>query len=180
MYIWGLGAGFVLVIAALLRLKGLPDQKPDKIVAALAGVGGVLVVGVFGWFFLESSKPFGASPATPADELTLAVEDGLGSSNRDATRISEARLFAGTVSVVWAINDNLSEGLVKDTARLEATEILEAIEQSEVILDSARKGLNVIEVPITFRKRASGVTKKPTSLKYAWGFSKAIVRTWMR
>ena len=51
---------------------------------------------------------------------------------------------------------------------------------SEVILDSARKGLNVIEVPITFRKRASGVTKKPTSLKYAWGFSKAIVRTWMR
>lgn len=51
---------------------------------------------------------------------------------------------------------------------------------SEVILDSARKGLNVVEVPITFRKRASGVTKKPTSLKYAWGFSKAIVRTWMR
>lgn len=51
---------------------------------------------------------------------------------------------------------------------------------SEVILDSARKGLNVIEVPITFRKRASGVTKKPTSLKYAWGFSKAIVRTWLR
>ncbi|HWC13754.1 MAG TPA: DUF2304 family protein [Actinomycetota bacterium] len=51
---------------------------------------------------------------------------------------------------------------------------------SEVILDSARKGLNVIEVPITFRKRASGATKKPTSLKYAWGFSKAIVRTWMR
>ena len=51
---------------------------------------------------------------------------------------------------------------------------------SEVILDSARKGLNVIEVPITFRKRASGVTKKPTSLKYAWGFSKAIFRTWMR
>lgn len=51
---------------------------------------------------------------------------------------------------------------------------------SEVILDSARKGLNVIEVPITFRKRASGVTKKPTSLKYAWGFSKAIARTWLR
>jgi hypothetical protein len=51
---------------------------------------------------------------------------------------------------------------------------------SEVILDSARKGLKVIEVPITFRKRASGVTKKPTSLKYAWGFSKAIARTWLR
>ena len=51
---------------------------------------------------------------------------------------------------------------------------------SEVILDAARKGLEVIEVPITMRRRASGVTKKPTTIRYAWGFSKAIVRTWLR
>ncbi len=51
---------------------------------------------------------------------------------------------------------------------------------SEVILDAARKGLDVVEVPITMRKRASGSSKKPTSLRYAWGFSKAIVRTWLR
>lgn len=51
---------------------------------------------------------------------------------------------------------------------------------SELILDAARKGMNVIEVPITLRKRASGVTKKPTTWRYAWGFSKAIVRTWLR
>jgi hypothetical protein len=51
---------------------------------------------------------------------------------------------------------------------------------SEVILDASRKGLEVIEVPITLRRRASGTTKKPTSLRYAWGFSKAIVRTWLR
>ncbi|MBK5227491.1 MAG: glycosyltransferase family 2 protein [Actinobacteria bacterium] len=51
---------------------------------------------------------------------------------------------------------------------------------SEVILDAARKGLQVVEVPITMRKRASGASKKPTSFRYAWGFSKAIVRTWFR
>ncbi len=51
---------------------------------------------------------------------------------------------------------------------------------SEVILDAARKGLRVVEVPITLRRRASGTTKKPTTLRYAWGFSKAIVRTWLR
>ncbi len=51
---------------------------------------------------------------------------------------------------------------------------------SELILEAARKGLNVIEVPITFRRRASGVTKKPKPIYYAWGFSKAIVRTWFR
>jgi cellulose synthase/poly-beta-1,6-N-acetylglucosamine synthase-like glycosyltransferase len=51
---------------------------------------------------------------------------------------------------------------------------------SEVILDAARKGLRVVEVPITLRRRASGATKKPASFRYAWGFSKAIVRTWLR
>jgi hypothetical protein len=51
---------------------------------------------------------------------------------------------------------------------------------SEVILDAARKGFAVTEVPITFRRRASGDTKKPTTLRYAWGFSKAIVKTWLR
>jgi hypothetical protein len=51
---------------------------------------------------------------------------------------------------------------------------------SEVILDAARKGLRVVEVPITLRRRASGSTKKPAAVRYAWGFSKAIVRTWLR
>lgn len=51
---------------------------------------------------------------------------------------------------------------------------------SEFILESARKGLRVAEVPITLRRRASGTTKKPQTIPYAWGFSKAIVRTWLR
>ena len=51
---------------------------------------------------------------------------------------------------------------------------------SEVILDAGRKGLRVVEVPITLRRRASGTTKKPTTIRYAWGFSKAIMRTWLR
>jgi hypothetical protein len=51
---------------------------------------------------------------------------------------------------------------------------------SEVILEAARKGLTVVEVPITLRRRAGGATKKPPAFRYAWGFSKAIVRTWFR
>jgi hypothetical protein len=51
---------------------------------------------------------------------------------------------------------------------------------SEVILDASRKRLEVIEVPITLRRRVNGTTKKPTTLRYAWGFSKAILRTWLR
>ena len=51
---------------------------------------------------------------------------------------------------------------------------------SEIILDAARKGSRVIEVPITLRRRAAGDSKKPDTVRYAWGFSKAIVRTWLR
>ena len=51
---------------------------------------------------------------------------------------------------------------------------------SELILEAARAGLRVVEVPITVRRRAHGETKKPTTLRYAWGFSRAIVRTWLR
>jgi hypothetical protein len=51
---------------------------------------------------------------------------------------------------------------------------------SELILDASRKGMNVVEVPITIRARASGTSKKPTTIRYAWGFSKAIMRTWLR
>ena len=51
---------------------------------------------------------------------------------------------------------------------------------SELILDASRKGMKVIEVPITIRARASGTSKKPTTIRYAWGFSKALVRTWLR
>ena len=51
---------------------------------------------------------------------------------------------------------------------------------SEMILEAARAGVRVTEVPITVRRRASGTTKKPTTFRYAWGFSKAIVRTWLR
>ncbi len=51
---------------------------------------------------------------------------------------------------------------------------------SELILDASRKGMNVTEVPITIRARASGVSKKPTTFRYAWGFSKSIMRTWLR
>lgn len=51
---------------------------------------------------------------------------------------------------------------------------------SEMILEAARRGLRVVEVPITLRRRASGSSKKPSSLPYAIGFSKAIVRTWFR
>jgi len=33
---------------------------------------------------------------------------------------------------------------------------------------------------VTIVARASGTTKKPTSLRYGWQFSKVILQTWLR
>lgn len=51
---------------------------------------------------------------------------------------------------------------------------------SELIVEAARKGLKIAEVPTTGRARSAGKSKKPRSLGYAWGFGKALVRTWLR
>ena len=51
---------------------------------------------------------------------------------------------------------------------------------SELLIEALKKGLRVKEVPITIRRRLSGESKKPPSLRYAWGFTKAIISTWLR
>lgn len=51
---------------------------------------------------------------------------------------------------------------------------------SELLIEALKKGVRVKEVGITIRKRQGGVTKKPPSLRYGWGFAKAIVSTWLR
>jgi hypothetical protein len=51
---------------------------------------------------------------------------------------------------------------------------------SELLLEAIKKGLRVVEVPITIQRRLSGESKKPPSLRYGWGFTKAIVSTWLR
>ncbi|HEX8098666.1 MAG TPA: glycosyltransferase [Actinomycetota bacterium] len=51
---------------------------------------------------------------------------------------------------------------------------------SEVLVEALRHRIRIKEVPITVRARASGVSKKPTSLKYGWNFTKVMVQTWLR
>jgi hypothetical protein len=51
---------------------------------------------------------------------------------------------------------------------------------SEVTIEALRKHARVVEVPVTFLTRRGGESKKPKSLRYAWNFSKAIVKTWLR
>ncbi|MFL5679377.1 MAG: glycosyltransferase family 2 protein [Chloroflexota bacterium] len=50
----------------------------------------------------------------------------------------------------------------------------------ELLLGASRAGLRVAEVPVTIRRRASGVSKKGTNLRYGLGFLRVIFKTWLR
>lgn len=49
----------------------------------------------------------------------------------------------------------------------------------ELIIDAAKKGLRIKEVPVTIVRRKGGQTKKPR-LGYAWGLCKTVIKTWLR
>ena len=51
---------------------------------------------------------------------------------------------------------------------------------SELLIEALKRGLRVIEVPITITRRTSGESKKGMTLTYGWGFARAIVTTWLR
>ncbi len=56
----------------------------------------------------------------------------------------------------------------------------EQYHSSELLIESIKKGARFKEVPVSFLGRKSGFTKKPKSVRYAFGFINAIIRTWMR
>ena len=51
---------------------------------------------------------------------------------------------------------------------------------SEMLIEAVKKGLRVVEVPITIRRRQSGVSKKGPNVRYAIGFARALIGTWLR
>jgi len=50
----------------------------------------------------------------------------------------------------------------------------------ELIIEAARKGLRICEVPVSILSRAEGESKKPGRLRYALGFARTIIATWLR
>ena len=51
---------------------------------------------------------------------------------------------------------------------------------AEVIIDTAKKGLRIGEVPVQIDSRAHGSSKKGSDLWYGLYFAKVIAKTWLR
>lgn len=53
-------------------------------------------------------------------------------------------------------------------------------QSAEVLIEAAKKGLIIGEVPITIRQRKHGVSKKGTDWAYGFSFVRTIFKTWWR
>jgi hypothetical protein len=51
---------------------------------------------------------------------------------------------------------------------------------AELIIDAAKKGIRIGEVPVTVRRRASGESKKGRDWSYGLSFARTVLKTWWR
>jgi hypothetical protein len=51
---------------------------------------------------------------------------------------------------------------------------------AELLIDAARKGIRLGDVPVTVRRRASGESKKGRDLRYGFSFARTVLKTWWR
>jgi glycosyltransferase involved in cell wall biosynthesis len=56
----------------------------------------------------------------------------------------------------------------------------EQFQAAEIIIEAAKKGLKIGEVPVTILERQHGTTKKGKDIKYGIGFTKSIFKSWWR
>lgn len=105
------------------------------------------------------------------------------SSPGSAVRYFGVRLFSKIISLVIpaSITDCSSGFKAFNIQKLKQMRLTEdQFQSAEVIIEAAKKGLRIGEVPITIEHRVHGKSKKGTDWSYGLNFSKTIVKTWWR
>ena len=75
----------------------------------------------------SSAPPAEAVEAASATSFQTQISSALGTSNRGVQRVSVAQLQGERLFVQWAINDNLTSGMMRGGARLDIRNMLEVI-----------------------------------------------------
>jgi len=119
------------------------------------------------------------------DKLDLVIGSRiLGDSERtDAIRFWGVKLFSKLVSFLIGetITDCASGFKAFNADRIKEINLMEDQFQSgEVIVEAAKRGLRIGEVPITIGKREKGTSKKGSNISYGFNFLKMIISIWLR
>ncbi len=109
----------------------------------------------------------------------LPIRRGQGMALRVGYEIA-LRLGALVVASLDADGQHIPDELSLVVAPVLRGELEQDQYSSEVLVEALRHHARIKEVPITVRARASGVSKKPSSLRYGWRFTKVVFQTWLR
>ena len=102
--------------------------------SVLVWVISVILLGISGSMLPDDPDSITSTPSTPVAEITdtfqTRIEGALSTSNRNVRRVSEARLQGERLFVHWAINDNLTAGMIRGGVRFDISRMLEVIADS--------------------------------------------------
>lgn len=105
------------------------------------------------------------------------------SRDRNRLRNTGVRLFNFIISrlLKQKVTDCSSGFRAFNTAVLQGIDLKEAqYHTTEMIIEAAKKGYRLTEVPITIHRRTHGHSKKGGNFKYASNFFRVILKTWWR
>jgi len=100
-----------------------------------------------------------------------------------ALRVAGVQLFGRLISAMLGIKitDPSSGFRAFKMNKLEAINLYEdQYHTSELIIETVKKGLHIVEVPISILKRRHGKSKKGRNLIYALNFTRTIIKAWWR
>lgn len=101
------------------------------IIACLCGICGLCIVISYSGDAISSLQ---TSFLPPEAQFEKAIERTLGTSNRDVKRLNALQYSASSSQLIikWAVNDNLSNDMIKRGAMLDIEHVLKYISQNDV------------------------------------------------
>lgn len=125
---WGIAIIAFIALTILGGLLGDPETDGDPAATDTEAAGETEEPAT------EDEPTEAEEPEEPAEPATLEdrIDEALGDSNRDVEprfTVSRDTPSEGVDELVirWAINDNLTEGMIKTSAKIDATDILEVV-----------------------------------------------------
>lgn len=119
------------------------------------------------------------------DELDFVIGSRVsGSRERDSlVRLAGIHVFSAVINLLTGLRITDSSSGYRALSRTAVEKLLLTQDQfhtAEALIDGSKRGLRIGEVPVTIRRRYSGMSKKGRNLSYGANYSRSVVNSWLR